>query len=113
MKGLALLLKSLYPKLDWSTPEATLRSLAPGIDIAQIAGRLDQGLRLMAEAANRQVRIEAMLTELMGAWEQTKAARAAAGPNGAAAGPNGAVAVPRLHGGAVNAKKRHPRSAAA
>jgi hypothetical protein len=106
MKGIALLLKSLYPRLDWSTPEATLRSLAPGVDIGAIAGRLDHGLRLMAEAADRQVRIEAMLTELMGAWEQTKAARAAAGPNGA-------VAVPRLHGGAVNAKKRHPRSAAA
>jgi hypothetical protein len=103
MKGLALLLKSLYPKLDWSTPEATLKSLAPGVDIGAIAGRLDAGLRLMAEAAERQVRIEAMLSELMGAWEEAKAARAANPPSHA----------PRLNGGAPDAKAGHSRRRAA
>lgn len=106
MKGLALLLKGLYPKLDWSTPEATLKSLAPGVDIGAIAGRLDSGLRLMAEAAERQIRIEAMLTELMVAWEHARASRAA-GHN------NPPADLPRIAGGAAKRGKRHPNGAAA
>jgi len=106
MKGIALLLKSLYPKLDWSTPQATLNSLAPGIDIGAIAARFDAALRMMADAAERQVRIESMLSELMEAWEQTKAARAAAGPPATAPAH-------RLNGGAAGAKRRHRTEAAA
>jgi hypothetical protein len=62
MRGLALMLKGLYPKLDWSTPEATLQSLIPGFDLNQGMEQLKTiGLYLQSLGDMRREQLEAQL----------------------------------------------------
>lgn len=77
MRGLALILKALYPSLDWSSPEETLKSilgpeLAFHFEPAKIAS-LISGVQIQLELfAVRQERIESALTFLVAEIEAAK-----------------------------------------
>lgn len=65
-KGLGMMLRALYPKLDWSTPEATFKSL--GIDPRELIGQASVvqnavvlAVQRLDDMALRLERIERML----------------------------------------------------
>jgi hypothetical protein len=66
MNGLAKLLKALFPKLNWETPESVIRStLPPSVDLDQLILFVNSVPKLVAALAAKQAEIDAALQYLM------------------------------------------------
>jgi hypothetical protein len=73
MNGLAKLLKALFPRLNWETPENCLRSAAPaGLDIDGMVNFVNNVPRMMQTLAERQARIEINIQILVDEIEKAK-----------------------------------------